>query len=151
MDVLKYIRSDLELNIKSNIKLPIEFDENKEFIEINYNDTMEVITPKGYKLSFEEIILVFMKLINDSSREQIGVVIPKNIPTILDNELTYLIIKRSEIAEFSDIYFLVHNKKIIFPFFSKEENKVFNILKFAELLKRREVDIDKLLKNLKSS
>jgi len=151
MDVLKYIRSDLELNIKSNINLPIDFDENREFIEINYNDKMEVITPKGYKLSFEEIVLVFMKLINDSSREQIGVVIPKNIPTILDNELTYLIIKRSEIAEFSDIYFLVHNKKIIFPFFSKEENKVFNILKFAELLKRRNIDIDKLLKNLKSS
>ena len=149
MDVLKYIRSDLELNIKSNINLPIEFDEKKEFIEINYNEKMEVITPKGYKLSFEEIVLVFMKLINDSSREQIGVVIPKNIPTILDNELTYLIIKRSEIVEFSDIYFLVYNNKIIFPFFSKAENKVFNILKFAELLKRREVDIDEILKKIK--
>jgi len=150
MNLLNYIRSDLELNIKSNINLPIEFDEKKEFIEINYNDKMEVITPKGYKLSFEEIVLVFMKLINDSSREQIGVVIPKNIPTILDNELTYLIIKRSEIAEFSDIYFLVYNNKIIFPFFSKEENNVFNILKFAELLKRRDVDIDTIIKKIRS-
>jgi len=150
MNILNYIRSDLELNIKSNINLPIEFDEKKEFIEINYNEKMEVITPKGYKLSFEEIVLVFMKLINDSSREQIGVVIPKNIPTILDNELTYLIIKRSEIAEFSDIYFLVYNNKIIFPFFSKEENKVFNILKFAELLKRRDVDIDTIIKKIRS-
>jgi len=150
MNILNYIRNDLELNIKSNIELPIEFDEKKEFIEINYNDKMEVITPKGYKLSFEEIVLVFMKLINDSSREQIGVIIPKNIPTILDNELTYLIIKRSEIPEFSDIYFLVHNNKIIFPFFSKEENKVFNILKFAELLKRREVDIDTIIKKIRS-
>ena len=150
MNILNYIRSDLELNIKSNIELPIEFDEKKEFIEINYNDKMEVITPKGYKLSFEEIVLVFMKLINDSSREQIGVVIPKNIPTILDNELTYLIIKRSEIAEFSDIYFLVYNNKIIFPFFSKEENNVFNILKFAELLKRRDVDIDTIIKKIRS-
>ena len=149
MNLLNYIRSDLELNIKSNLELPIEFDEKKEFIEINYNDKMEVITPKGYKLSFEEIVLVFMKLINDSSREQIGVVIPKNIPTILDNELTYLIIKRSEIVEFSDIYFLVYNNKIIFPFFSKAENKIFNILKFAELLKRREVDIDEILKKIK--
>ena len=145
MKVLNYIRDDLKLNIKSNIKLPITFDENKEYLEINYNDTIEVITPKGKKLTFEEIVLVFMYLINASSREQIGVVIPKEIPTILDNELTYLIIKRKNIAEYSDIYFLVDDKKIIFPFFSKEENKVFNILKFAELVKRRDFDIDEFL------
>jgi hypothetical protein len=142
--ILNYIRSDLELNIKSNIDLPIKFDKNKPFIEINYSNEMEVITPKGKKLTFEEIILIFMKLINDSSREQIGVIIPKNIPTILDNELTYLIIKRTNIIEYSDIYFLVDNKKIIFPYFDKQENKIFNILKFAELLKRRNVDIDLL-------
>jgi hypothetical protein len=148
-NVLNYIRSDLDLNIKSNIELPIKFDEKRPFIEINYNDDMEVITPKGYKLSFEEIVLAFMKLINDSSREQIGVIIPKNIPTVLDNEVTYLIIKRTDIAEFSDIYFLVYNNKIIFPFFSKEENRVFNVLKFAELLKRRDVDIDELIEKIK--
>jgi len=145
MNVLNYIRSDLDLNIKSNVELPIEFDENRDFIEINYNDEIEVITPKGKKLTFEEIVLAFMKLINDSSREQIGVIIPKDVPTILDNELTYLIIKRTRIVEFSDIYFLVNNNKIIFPFFSKEENKVFNILKFAELLKRRDMNIDELI------
>jgi hypothetical protein len=143
--ILNYIRSDLELNIKSNIDLPIKFDKNKPFIEINYNnDEIEVITPKGKKLTFEEIVLIFMKLINDSSREQIGVIIPKHISTILDNELTYLIIKRTDIIEYSDIYFLVDNKKIIFPFFNREENKAFNILKFAELLKRRNIDIDLL-------
>jgi len=151
MDVLNYIRDDLDLNIKSNLELPIPFDESKEYIEINYNDDiMEVITPKGKKLSFEEIVLVFMYLINASSREQIGVVIPKDISTILDNELTYLIIKRKNIPEYSDIYFLVDNNKIIFPFFSKEENKVFNILKFAELVKRRDFDIDTFIENLKS-
>jgi len=144
-NVLNYIRDDLELNIKSNIDLPISFDENKEYLEINYNDTIEVITPKGKKLTFEEVVLVFMYLINASSREQIGVVIPKEIPTTLDNELTYLIIKRKNIPEYSDIYFLVDDKKIIFPFFSKEENKVFNILKFAELVKRRNFDIDEFL------
>lgn len=148
-NILNYIRDDLELNIKSNIDLPIKFDENKEYIEINYNDTIEVITPKGQKLSFEEIILTFMYLINASSREQIGVIIPKNIPTILDNELTYLIIKRTNIPEFSDIYFLVDDKKIIFPFFNKEENKIFNILKFAELIKRREFDIDKFIEKIR--
>jgi len=147
-NILNYIRDDLELNIKSNIDLPIKFDENKEYIEINYNNTMEVITPKGRKLSFDEIILVFMYLINASSREQIGVVIPKELPTILDNELTYLILKRKNIPEYSDIYFLVDNKKIIFPFFSKEENKAFNILKFAELIKRRNFDIDEFLEKL---
>ena len=145
MSVLNYIRDDLDLNIKSNIELPIPFDENKEYLEINYNDTIEVITPKGRKLTFEEIVLVFMYLINASSREQIGVVIPKEISTILDNELTYLIIKRKNIPEYSDIYFLVDDKKIIFPFFSKDENKVFNILKFAELVKRRDFDIDEFL------
>jgi len=148
MSVLNYIRDDLDLNIKSNLELPIVFDKNKDYIEINYNDTMEVITPKGKKLTFEEIVLVFMYLINASSREQIGVVIPKNISTILDNELTYLIIRRRDIPEYSDIYFLVDGKKIIFPFFSKEENKVFNILKFAELVKRRKFDIDEFLTHL---
>jgi len=44
----------------------------------------------------------------------------------------------------------VYNNKIIFPFFSKEENKVFNILKFAELLKRREVDTDEIIKEIRS-
>ena len=148
MNVLNFIRDDLDLNIKSNLELPISFDENKEFIEINYNDTMEVITPQGKKLTFEEIVLTFMYMINASSREQIGVVIPKEISTVLDNELTYLIIKRKNIPEYSDIYFLVDDKKIIFPFFSKEENKVFNILKFAELLKRREFDLDKFLNKI---
>jgi hypothetical protein len=141
--MLNYIRDDIKLNIKSNISLPIEFNENEEYIEINYNDTIEVITPKGKKLSFDEVILLFMYLINASSREQIGVVIPKDIPTIIDNELTYLIIKRKNTPEYSDIYFLVYDKKIIFPFFSKEENRVFNILKLAELIKRRNLDIEK--------
>jgi hypothetical protein len=141
--MLNYLRDDIELNIKSNISLPIPFNQNKEYIEINYNDTIEVITPKGKKLSFDEIVLLFMYLINASSREQIGVVIPKDIPTILDNELTYLIIKRKNTPEYSDIYFLVYDKKIIFPFFNKEENRVFNILKLAELIKRRNLDIDK--------
>jgi len=145
MNVLNYIRDDLELNIKSNIDLPIPFDKNKDYLEINYNYTIEVVTPKGKHLTFEEIVLIFMYLINASSREQIGVVIPKEINTILDNELTYLIIKRKNIPEYSDIYFLVDGKKIIFPFFSKLENKVFNILKFAELVKRRDFDIDEFL------
>ena len=149
MNVLNYIRDDLDLNIKSNLELPILFDKNKEYIEINYNnDTMEVITPKGKKLTFDEIVLVFMYMINASSREQIGVVIPKEIPTTLDNELTYLIIKRKNTPEYSDIYFLVDGKKIIFPFLSKEENKIFNVLKFAELMKRRDFDIDKFLGRL---
>ena len=141
--MLNYIRDDIKLNIKSNISLPIEFNENEEYIEINYNDTIEVITPKGKKLSFDEVILLFMYLINASSREQIGVVIPKDIPTIIDNELTYQIIKRKNTPEYSDIYFLVYDKKIIFPFFSKEENRVFNFLKLAELIKRRNLDIEK--------
>ena len=146
MNILRYIRDDLELNIKSNLELPIKFDNTKPFIEINYNDDeIEVITPKGRKLTFEEIVLTFMYMINTSSREQIGVVIPKYISTILDNELTYLIIKRKNTPEYSDIYFLVDGKKIIFPFFSKEENKLFNVLKFAELTKRRDFDIDEFL------
>ena len=149
MNILNYIRDDLELNIKSNLELPIPFDETKNYLEINYNnDEMEVITPKGRKLTFEEIILVFMYLINASSREQIGVVIPKHISTILDNKLTYLIIKRKNTPEYSDIYFLVDNKKIIFPFFGKKENKIFNILKFGELVKRRNFDIDEFLAHL---
>ena len=149
MKILNFIRDDLELNIKSNLDLPIKFDETKPFIEINYNDeVMEVITPKGRKLSFEEIVLTFMYMINASSREQIGVVIPKTISTILDNKLTYLIIKRKNTPEYSDIYFLVDDKKIIFPFFSKDENKIFNILKFAELTKRREFDIDEFIEKL---
>jgi len=147
--ILKYIRNDLELNIKSNITLPIPFEKNKPFIEINYKDEIEVFTPKGVKLSFEEIILLFLYLINLSSREQIGVIIPKYIPTILDNELSYLIIKRKNKPEYSDIYFLVYEKKIIFPFFSKTENKVFTILKLAELLKRRDIDIDNFLAKIR--
>ena len=148
MQILNFIRDDIKLNIKSNISLPISFDKNEEYIEINYNNgEIELITPK-IKLGFYEVILLFMYLINQSSREQIGVVIPKDIPTILDNELTYLIIKRKNRPEYSDIYFLVDNKKVIFPFFSKQENRAFNILKLAELIKRRDLDIEQFYKTI---
>jgi hypothetical protein len=144
--MLNYIRDDIYLNIKSNIPLPIPFDKNRDYIEINYhNDTIELITPNGRKTTFEEVVLLFLYLINLSSREQIGVVIPKTIPKTLDNQLTYLIIKRKDEAEYSDIYFLVYDKKILFPFFSTKENRVFNILKLAELIKRRDLDIDEFL------
>ena len=148
--MLNYLRDDIKLNIKSNLELPIPFNEKEEYIEINYYDKIEVITPKGRKLSFEEVVLLYLYLINSSSREQIGVVIPKNIPTTLDNQLTYLIIKRKDSPEFSEIFFLVHNNQIIFPFFSREENRVFNVLKLAELIKRREVDIDKFIETIYS-
>ena len=148
--MLNYLRDDIKLNIKSNLELPIHFNEKEEYIEINYYDKIEVMTPKGRKLSFEEVVLLYLYLINSSSREQIGVVIPKNIPTTLDNQLTYLIIKRKDSPEFSDIFFLVHNNQIIFPFFSREENRVFNVLKLAELIKRREVDIDKFIETIYS-
>jgi len=151
MQILNYIRDDLDLNIKSNLSVPIPFNPSKPYLEINYNNSMmEVITPKGRKLSFEEIVLVFMYLINASSREQIGIVIPKNISTILDNELTYLIIKRKNTPEYSDIYFIANENQIIFPFFDKQENKIFNILKFAELVKRRNFDIDEFLDKISS-
>ncbi|NPA55755.1 MAG: hypothetical protein GXO40_05245 [Epsilonproteobacteria bacterium] len=146
-DVLRYIRDDIELNIKSNIPLPIAFNPDAPYIQIDYKGRMEVQID-GVDLTFEEIILIFLYLINASSREQIGVVIPKYVSNVLDNELTYLIIKRQDNPEYSDIYFVVHEDKIIFPFFSKEENKVFNVLKFAELIKRRDFNIKTFLQKI---
>ncbi len=159
MDILKFVRDDIEFNIISNIDLPVKnkkvsskdevLKEVKDFdIGFFVDKDIEVITKNGKILTFEEFVLVFMYLINRSSREQVGVILPKNIPTILDNLLTYLVIKRKDTKEFSDIYFLVNDGEIIFPYFSKTENKIFNIVKFAELLKRRNLDIDNFMEDM---
>jgi hypothetical protein len=159
MDILKFVRDDIEFNIISNIDLPVnskkvsskeEILKEVENFDIGFfvDKEVEVITKNGKVLTFEEFVLLFLHLINASSREQVGVILPKSMPTTLDNLLTYLVIKRKDSKEFSDIYFLVNEKEIIFPYFSKEENRVFNIVKFTELLNRRCLDLDDFVKNM---
>ena len=73
-----------------------------------------------------------MKSLNTFMREQIGVCINKNIPRIIDNELTYLIIQRKDKKDFSDMFFVAIDGEVIFPMISKNFDINLAIIKLVE-------------------
>ena len=107
----------------------------KDKKNINFKN-VRVFNSLGEELSWEDVVLNYLKSLNTFLREQLGVVIEKNIPRIIDNELTYLIIKRKNIKEFSDIFFIAIDGEIIFPMINKEFDMNLAIIKLVEWQKR---------------
>lgn len=110
----------------------------KEEKNINFKN-VKVFNALGEELSWEDVVLNYLKSLNTFLREQLGVVIEKNIPRIIDNELTYLIIKRKNIKEFSDIFFIAIDGEVIFPIINKEFDMNLAIIKLVEWQKRAKI------------
>jgi hypothetical protein len=150
---MKYLRDDINIKILSNFEMPfseIEKDFEKfqkklknydlgvwsKNIMLNNFDDIEIFNNKGEKLEWADIVLNYMNSLNGFLREQIGVCIEKEIPRIIDNELTYLIIQRKKKIDFDENYFIAFDKKVYFPMISKEFDLKFSIIKLVEWAKR---------------
>lgn len=112
------------------------FIENKK--NINFK-SVRIFNSLGQELNWEDVVLNYLKSLNTFLREQLGVVIEKNIPRIIDNELTYLIIKRKNVKEFSDIFFIAIDGEVIFPMINKEFDMNLAIIKLVEWQKRAKI------------
>jgi hypothetical protein len=60
----------------------------------------------------------------------------KDIPRIIDHELTYLIIQRKIKPDFDENYFIAFDRKVYFPMISNEFDLKFSIIKLVEWAKR---------------
>ena len=152
----KFLHPDIQVKILSNYPFYLadiekDFEKFKKrlkdydvgiFIEnkknINFKNA-KVFNSLGQELSWEDVVLNYLKSLNSFLREQLGVVIEKNIPKIIDNELTYLIIKRKNIKEFSDIFFIAIEGEVIFPMINKEFDMNLAIIKLVEWQKRAKI------------
>jgi len=160
---MKYIRDDINIRILSNFDLPFgeiekdfeKFQEKSKGYDLcvwrkneNRDDFngIEIYNNIFEKLEWYDIVLNFMRFLNEIIPEQIGICIEKNIPRILDNELTYLIIQRKNKIDFDENFFIAFDKKIYFPMISKEFDLKFSIVKFAELSKRAGKNVVKFQK-----
>jgi hypothetical protein len=154
----KYLRPDITFKILSNYPFySADIEENFEkfknrlseydvgiFINENLPNQPEMENGKlndenikffnslGEVLNWEDIVLNYMKSLNTFMREQIGVCINKNIPRIIDNELTYLIIQRKDKKDFSDMFFVAIDGEVIFPMISKNFDINLAIIKLVE-------------------
>jgi hypothetical protein len=150
----KFLRDDITVKILSNYSFfKADIEENfekfksklKEYdVGIWVDDELKIENGKfkitqlkifnslGEELSWEDVVLNYMKSLNSFLREQIGVCIEKKIPKIIDNELTYLIIQRKDKKEFSDMFFIAMDGEVIFPLISKEFDINLAIVKLAE-------------------
>ncbi|ACM92707.1 hypothetical protein NAMH_0879 [Nautilia profundicola AmH] len=150
----KYLRSDISFKILSNypfysaeIEEDFENFKNKlseydvgvwvnaelriENVELRITD-LKIFNSLGEELSWEDVVLNYMKALNTFMREQIGVCINKNIPRTIDNELTYLIIQRKDKKEFSDMFFVAVDGEVIFPMINKNFDVNLALIKLAE-------------------
>ncbi|GAB6073497.1 stationary phase survival protein SurE [Nautilia lithotrophica] len=96
------------------------------------DENIKFFNSLGEELSWEDLVLNYMKSLNTFMREQIGVCINKNIPRTIDNELTYLIIQRKDKKEFSDMFFIAIDGEVIFPMINKEFDINLALIKLAE-------------------
>jgi hypothetical protein len=150
---MKYLRNDIDIKILSNFSLPFseiekDFDKFKEKLKnydlgvwsknimLNDFNDIEIYNNKSEKLEWSDIVLNYMNSLNGFLREQIGVCIEKDIPRIIDNELTYLIIQRKIKPDFDENYFIAFDKKVYFPMISKDFDLNFSIIKLVEWAKR---------------
>jgi len=150
----KYLRNDISFKILSNYPF-YSADVEKDFekfkqklhgydvgVFVNGQWTMEngklndqnikIFNSLGEELSWEDVVLNYLKALNTFMREQIGVCINKKIPRILDNELTYLIIQRKDKKDFSDMFFIAIDGEVIFPMINKEFDINLALIKLAE-------------------
>ena len=148
MDYSKYLRDDISFKILSNYPF-VGSDIEKDFEEFKNrlkdydvgvwvdDEKMDLKSVKIYNslgelLSWEDVVLNYLKALNTFMREQIGVCINKNIPRILDNELTYLIVQRKDYKDFHDNFFIAVDGEVIFPMISKEFDINLAIIKLVE-------------------
>lgn len=152
----KFLHPDIQIKILSNYPFYLadiekDFEKFKKrlknydvgiFIEnkknINFK-SVRIFNSLGQELNWEDVVLNYLKSLNTFLREQLGVVIEKNIPRIIDNELTYLIIKRKNVKEFSDIFFIAIDGEVIFPMINKEFDMNLAIIKLVEWQKRANI------------
>lgn len=152
----KFLHPDIQIKILSNYPFYLadiekDFEKFKKrlknydvgiFIEnkknINFK-SVRIFNSLGQELSWEDVVLNYLKSLNTFLREQLGVIIEKNIPRIIDNELTYLIIKRKNVKEFSDIFFIAIDGEVIFPMINKEFDMNLAIIKLVEWQKRANI------------
>lgn len=152
----KFLHPDIQIKILSNYPFYLadiekDFEKFKKrlknydvgiFIEnkknINFK-SVRIFNSLGQELNWEDVVLNYLKSLNTFLREQLGVVIEKNIPRIIDNELTYLIIKRKNLKEFSDIFFIAIDGEVIFPMINKEFDMNLAIIKLVEWQKRANI------------
>ncbi|WP_456479358.1 stationary phase survival protein SurE [Nautilia sp.] len=150
----KYLRSDISFKILSNYPFysaDIEKDFEKfkrrlfeydvgifvsgqwktENGKLNDRD-IKIFNSSGEELTWEDVVLNYMKALNTFMREQIGVCIGKEIPRIIDNELTYLIIQRKNKKDFSDMFFVAVDGEVIFPMISRNFDINLALVKLAE-------------------
>ena len=154
MDYKKFLRDDISFKILSNYPFFMadveeDFDEFKKRLE-NYDvgvwvddkwrmkngecrmDELKIFNALGEELSWEDVVLNYMKSLNTFMREQIGICINKSIPRIIDNELTYLIVQRKDYKDFNDNFFIAIDGEVIFPMINKEFDINLALIKLAE-------------------
>ena len=153
MDYSNYLRDDIDIKILSNFSFPFskkvkDFNEFKENLK-NYDfgvwveediiknktyriDEIKIYNSLGEELSYEDVVLNYLYFLNALMREQIGVCIDKNIPRIIDNELTSLIIQRKDYKDFDENFFIANKGEIIFPMISKNFDLNLALIKLAE-------------------
>ncbi|WP_456488946.1 stationary phase survival protein SurE [Caminibacter pacificus] len=151
MDYKKYLRDDIDFKILSNYPFAYadieeDFEEFKRrlgdydvgvWVDKMENgelkmDEIRFFNSQGEELSWEDLVLNYMKALNTFMREQIGVCINKNIPRTLDNELTYLIVQRKDYKDFHDNFFIAVDGEVIFPMITKNFDIDLAIIKLVE-------------------
>jgi len=100
-------------------------------------------TPEGTPLTYSDVILNYLYLLNRVSREQIGVCIDREIPRILDNRLPYLIIQRKGRPELDQNLFIAVDGEVYFPMVSPKPELEFALYKLAELSVRTGIPIQR--------
>ena len=149
-----FLRDDIEVKIVSNFGFEkVEnFEEFKERIKdadfgawIEKNkmgngelkiDEIKIFNNEGEELTYEDVVLNYMRFLNTFLREQLGVCIDKSVPRVIDNELTYLIVQRKDYKDFDNNFFIANKGEIIFPMISKEFDLELALIKLAEWKQR---------------
>ncbi len=151
MKYKNYIRDDIDIKILSNFELSFadierDFEKFKKKLK-DYDfgvwgerdkkiNELKIFNNEGIELSYEDVVLNYLDFLNTFLREQVGVCIDKNIPRIIDNELTYLIIQRKDYKDFDENFFIANKGEIIFPMINKEFDLELTLIKLAEWKKR---------------
>ncbi|NPA10635.1 MAG: stationary phase survival protein SurE [Epsilonproteobacteria bacterium] len=99
--------------------------------KLNFSD-LRVFNSLGEELSWDDVVLNYLKSLNSFMREQIGVCVEKTLPRVIDNELTYLIIQRKNYKDFNDNFFIALDGEVIFPMINKEFDINLAVVKLAE-------------------
>jgi hypothetical protein len=154
MDYKKYLRDDIDIKILSNYpfdmaKTEEDFEKFKKRLseydvgvwvdkkDENFNmKNLRFFNSLGEELSWEDVVLNYLKALNSFMREQIGVCVEKSLPRVIDNELTYLIIQRKNYKDFNENFFIAVDGEVIFPMINKNFDINLALIKLAEWKKR---------------